>query len=264
MSMCVILTLMCSVSVSSWIWCVQLVCLHVHVCDHDPDVWSWCVVRAQTHASERRRWRRSSRSLWTPWWRHSVSASPSLSAASNPMSSRNLWWDFTFVFVCGDLYCEVLCVASQHWSPEGKRNGERKRPTFHPQRPRTICVQPDKYWHCFEGNLGETAERRGRARMGLSERYDAILSWNWNWNWFFVWCRWEAADVFVHTGYRPTFCCSVFGASGRWLTFSLTQEISQLCVLLCDADGRLQIFFFIDTGYRSVVCPALPWDNHTR
>ena len=31
------------------------------------------------------------------------------------------------------------------------------------------CVQPDKYWHCFEGNLGETAERRGKARMGLSE-----------------------------------------------------------------------------------------------
>ena len=43
-------------------------------------------------------------------------------------------------------------------------------------RPRTICVQPDKYWHCFEGNLGETAKRRGGARMGLSERYDAILS----------------------------------------------------------------------------------------
>ena len=32
------------------------------------------------------------------------------------------------------------------------------------------------YWHCFEGNLGETAERQGGARMGLSERYDAILS----------------------------------------------------------------------------------------
>ena len=60
--------------------------------------------------------------------------------------------------------------------PEGKRSGERKRPTFHPPRPRTICVQPDKYWHCFEGNLGETAKRRGGARMGLSERYDAILS----------------------------------------------------------------------------------------
>ena len=29
---------------------------------------------------------------------------------------------------------------------------------------------------CFEGNLGETSERRGRVRMGVSERYDAILS----------------------------------------------------------------------------------------
>ena len=56
---------------------------------------------------------------------------------------------------------------------------------FHPPRLRTICVQLGKYWHCFEGNLGETAERRGRAHMGLSERYDAIL--NWNWNWFLSW-----------------------------------------------------------------------------
>ena len=72
--------------------------------------------------------------------------------------------------------------ASQHWWSEGKRSGERKWPTFHPPRSRTIYVQPGKYWHCFEGNLGETAERRDGARMGLSERYDAILSWNWNWS----------------------------------------------------------------------------------
>ena len=31
----------------------------------------------------------------------------------------------------------------------------------------------DCFWHCFEGNLGETAERRGGARMDVS---DAILS----------------------------------------------------------------------------------------
>ena len=36
-----------------------------------------------------------------------------------------------------------------------------KRPTFHPPRPRTICVQPDKYWHCFEGNLGGRLLRDG-------------------------------------------------------------------------------------------------------
>ena len=50
---------------------------------------------------------------------------------------------------------------SQHWQPEGKRSGEKKRPTFHPPKSRTICDQPGKYWHCFEGNLGETAKRRG-------------------------------------------------------------------------------------------------------
>ena len=59
---------------------------------------------------------------------------------------------------------------------KGKRSGDRKRPTFPPPRSGTICVQPDKHWHCFEGNFGETAERRGGARMGLSKRYDAILS----------------------------------------------------------------------------------------
>ena len=64
---------------------------------------------------------------------------------------------------------------SQHRSPEGKRSGDRKRPTFHSPRSRTICVQPDKYWQCFEGNPGEIAKRRGGARMGLSQCYDAIL-----------------------------------------------------------------------------------------
>ena len=33
-----------------------------------------------------------------------------------------------------------------------------------------------KHWYCFECNLEETAERRGGARTGLPERYDAILS----------------------------------------------------------------------------------------
>ena len=64
----------------------------------------------------------------------------------------------------------------EHHSFEGKRSGKKKRPTFHRPRSRTIYVQPGRYGHSFEGNLGETAERRGGVRMGLSERYDAILS----------------------------------------------------------------------------------------
>ena len=71
--------------------------------------------------------------------------------------------------------------AARHWSPEGKRSGKRKKQTLHPPKSRTICVQPNKYWHCFGGNLRETAERRGGERMGVCERYDATLSWNWNW-----------------------------------------------------------------------------------
>ena len=41
---------------------------------------------------------------------------------------------------------------------------------------RTIRVQPEIYCHCFEGKRGETAERRGGVRMGISEHCDAILS----------------------------------------------------------------------------------------
>ena len=61
---------------------------------------------------------------------------------------------------------------------ERKRSGERQRPIFRPPRSETIRVQPDKHCHCFESNLGETAERRGGESVGLSERCDTILSWN--------------------------------------------------------------------------------------
>ena len=51
----------------------------------------------------------------------------------------------------------------------GRRKEEwRKDAAFHPPRSGTICFQSDKRWYCFEGNLGETAERWGGARMGLS------------------------------------------------------------------------------------------------
>ena len=64
--------------------------------------------------------------------------------------------------------------ASQQWSPEGKRSGERKWPIFNCPRSETICLQPDKHWHCFEVNLGDTVERRGRAHMGLPKPCDAV------------------------------------------------------------------------------------------
>ena len=64
----------------------------------------------------------------------------------------------------------------EHHSFDRLKGRERKRPTFHLPGSGTICVQPDKHWHCFENNLGETVERRDGARMGLSERYYAILS----------------------------------------------------------------------------------------
>ena len=47
----------------------------------------------------------------------------------------------------------------------------------------SIDIQPDKHWHCFEGNAVETAERRGGVHMGLSECYAAILSWKLTRSW---------------------------------------------------------------------------------
>ena len=83
---------------------------------------------------------------------------------------KGIWPDHTAVArkLYGSLR-DLRCTAT-------KRSGERKRLTFHPPRLRMICVQPDKYWHGFEGNLGENAKRRDGACMGLSERYDALLS----------------------------------------------------------------------------------------
>ena len=61
------------------------------------------------------------------------------------------------------------------------RKEERKKnqPTCNPPRTGTVFVQPDKHWYCFQGNLGGTAERRGRALMGLSEYCHAVVYRNW-------------------------------------------------------------------------------------
>ena len=125
--------------------------------------------------------------------------------------------------------------ASQHWPPKGKRSGERKRPTFHPPRPRTICVQPGKYWHCFEGNLGETAERRGGARMGLSERYDAILSWNWSLHLCSVVCFGSKLIPYrcsvVYIGSKPmSMLCRLFSF---WRYVDALSSISALSTCRC-------------------------------
>ena len=58
-----------------------------------------------------------------------------------------------------------------------KEGGVEKRSGgIPPSEVRNDQCSPDKHWHYFECNLGETAERQGEAHMGLSERYDAILS----------------------------------------------------------------------------------------
>ena len=59
-------------------------------------------------------------------------------------------------------------------SHHAESSGKFVRLLWHPWRSKTICVQLDKHWHCFKGNLWETAESRGGARMGLFKRYDAI------------------------------------------------------------------------------------------
>ena len=44
--------------------------------------------------------------------------------------------------------------ASQHWPPEGKRSGERKRPTFHPQRPERSVFNQTNIGTVSRANLG--------------------------------------------------------------------------------------------------------------
>ena len=72
------------------------------------------------------------------------------------------------------------------WREEVWRASERKRPTFLPPRSETISVRPN-IGTVSTATLGKLLrEREGGggagACMGLSERYDAIFSWNWNWN----------------------------------------------------------------------------------
>ena len=71
----------------------------------------------------------------------------------------------------GELFEHGQASASWYCWPEGRRSGGRKPLTYHSPR----SEEPDKHWHCFEGNFGETAERRCGGRMGLSERHDAGL-----------------------------------------------------------------------------------------
>ena len=62
-----------------------------------------------------------------------------------------------------------------HLKERGVGKGSGRHSTIQ-GRERSVFNQTN--WHCFGGNLGETAERRGGVRMGLSESYDAILGCN--------------------------------------------------------------------------------------
>ena len=47
-----------------------------------------------------------------------------------------------------------------HSTDRLKERGEGSEATdILPSKVGTICVQPGKYWHCFEGNIGKIAER---------------------------------------------------------------------------------------------------------
>lgn len=51
-----------------------------------------CVFRGQRPGSALPLWAVSLKDLWSCWWELWASVSPSLSAASNPTSTRNPWW----------------------------------------------------------------------------------------------------------------------------------------------------------------------------
>ena len=100
-----------------------------------------------------------------------------------------------------------------HWAfvITARRSGERRRPTFHPPRPGTVRIQPDKHWYCFEGILGETAERRGRSAYGPFR----ALRWHL-----------EQAETGISACVR-TAVCGMLGGIAR-LSFSLSDSASMV------------------------------------
>ena len=57
-----------------------------------------------------------------------------------------------------------------------ERDVERESASFFLERTREGHRQSDKNWNRFNGDVGETSERRGGAHMGFSERIDTILN----------------------------------------------------------------------------------------
>ena len=55
--------------------------------------------------------------------------------------------------------------------------GNRKRETIFLEGTREDHRQSDEHWNRFNGNVGETSERRTGGNMGFSERIDTILNW---------------------------------------------------------------------------------------
>ena len=96
--------------------------------------------------------------------------------------SRSAVWKGRSVETLEELSKNRKTRVLQHWWPEGKESGERKRLVSKPLRSGTNCVQPDLLSFCFKSNTGGTAEEWGGACIALSEHYDVILDMNWSYS----------------------------------------------------------------------------------
>ena len=62
------------------------------------------------------------------------------------------------------------------WSKRGVEKASARRSPLK-GRERAIVMQSDEHCNCFNGNAGETPERRGGALVGLAMHVDTILNW---------------------------------------------------------------------------------------
>ena len=80
---------------------------------------------------------------------------------------------------CPVVLClQTVCISQVYLLVQhSQSSGERKRPTLHPLRSRTICVQPDKYWHSFEGVWGMGGLLRDRVEHVWAFPSATMPSW---------------------------------------------------------------------------------------
>ena len=96
-----------------------------------------------------------------------------------------LLWKFSMLLMgVGESYLSLLvidpCAFLSRSQPDDleERSVERGSTKRSSLKGREGHRQSDEYWNRFNGNVGETSDRRDEAHMGFSERTDTILNYS--------------------------------------------------------------------------------------